>query len=275
MKRKIDLSEIFEKYKKAFIDNKKEIIRKVFYGAILIISLVFIFNLFKTNKVTDDLSKADMKENAKSLNRIVASATVDAVQAQLDAMEQSNSIKVAETVKARFKRKFANSIVVGDSLTEGLPLYGYLSEDQVVSKIGASIIYGDDMFKKASSARPKNVFLAFGMNDMGNYRGDAKAFINRYSELIDMLHKDSPKTKIYICSISTPREDAIKDNASIAKYAEFNEAISKMCKDKKLTYIDISKILPEHPEKYAPDGIHADASYYPLWLNMMAEAAGL
>lgn len=266
---------IFEEFNSSYFKNKSNIIRLIAYIAIGLITVVFLFNLFKTNKATDDLSKEEMNKNAKTLNAIVAKATVDSVQAQLDAMEKSGDAKVAATAKARFMKKFSKSIVVGDSLTEGLPLYGYLSPDQVVSKIGASIIYGDDMFKKASHARPSNVFFAFGMNDMGNYRGDAKAFVKRYSELIDMFHKDSPKTKIYICSISTPTKEAMKSNSSISNYAEFNKEINKMCKDKKLNYIDISKILPEHPEKYAPDGIHADSSYYPLWLNMMAEAAGL
>ena len=275
MKRNSNLLEIFDKYNKSYFKNKSNVIRLIVYIAIILIAFTFLFNLFKTNKVTDNLSKEEIRQNTKTLNGIVSKATVDMVQAQLDAMEQSDDAKVAATAKARFMKKFAKSIVVGDSLTEGLPLYGYLSQDQVISKIGASIVYGDDMFKKASQARPENVFFAFGMNDMGNYRGDAKAFVKRYSELIDMFHKESPKTKIYICSISTPTKEAIKSNSSISNYAEFNKEINKMCKDKKLTYIDISNILPEHPEKYAPDGIHADSSYYPLWLNMMAEAAGL
>lgn len=269
------MPKFFEKFDISYFKERDNVIRLIMYGGIFVIAIIFLFNLFKINRPTDRLSEEEMRKNARSLNRIVEEATVDAVQAQLDAMEQSGNTKVAETAKARFMKKFAKSMVVGDSLTEGLPLYGYLSEDQVVSKIGASLINGDDMFKKASSARPANVFFAFGMNDMGNYKGDARAFVKRYSELIDKFHKESPKTRIYVCSISTPTEEAIKDNSSISKYAEFNREIQKMCKKKKITYIDISKLLPEHPEKYAPDGIHADASYYPLWLNMMADAAGL
>ena len=76
--------------------------------------------------------------------------------------------------KARYMSKFKGSIVVGDSVTEGLSVYGWLSDDQVFSKIGSSVMTGDDLFSSAAGTYPSTAFFAFGMNDMGNYRGDEK-----------------------------------------------------------------------------------------------------
>lgn len=202
-------------------------------------------------------------------------ATIDGIQAELDALGNSSNEDAAKSVKARYMQKFKGSVVVGDSLTEGLSVYGFLSDQQVFSKIGASVVYGDDMFDQAAGVKPRNAFFAFGMNDMGNFSGDADKFAARYEELITDFRKKSPKTKIYVCSISTPNREAIAGNSSIGHYKEFNKAIRKMCKRMKLPYIDTSAILPDHPELYAPDGIHADPSYYPMWLDMMREAAGI
>lgn len=270
-----NLSRLVDKIKMLDKGGREAAFRITVFAAVIILLLVFLFNLFKTNKPVDNLSGKEIDENISSVKGMSANTTVDALQTQLAAMEDSGNEALAASVKGRFMKKFANCMVVGDSLTEGLPLYGYLTDEQVVSKIGASVLHGEDMFDKAASARPAHVFLAFGMNDMGNYSGDEKSFVKRYSKLIDDLMKKSPKTKVYVCSISTPTEDAIKDNSSIGNYAKFNEAIKKMCKTKKLTFIDISKLLPDHPQLYAPDGIHADSTYYPLWLDKMAEAAGL
>lgn len=269
------MSRFREKLNNLDKEQKDKVFRIIAFVVAILLMLVFLFNLFKTNSPVDNLSDKDIKDNIVSIREIAAKETVDALQAQLNAMEESSNKELAESVKSRFMKKFENCMVVGDSLTEGLPLYGYLTEEQVVSKIGASILHGQDLFEKAASARPTKVFLAFGMNDMGNYSGDEKTFIKQYSKLIDDFSDKSPKTKIFVCSITTPTEDAIKSNSSIGDYAKFNESINKMCKSKKITYIDISKLLPDHPELYEPDGIHADSAYYPLWLDKMSEAAGL
>jgi hypothetical protein len=245
-------------------------------AAVLLMCLLVVFamNLLKTNKPAD-YSDSEIKENI-ALVESVQQASVDDVEAAVDQLEAvATGGPSSSSVKAYYMRKFRDCVVVGDSLTEGLSVYGWLPSSQVFSEIGASVIYGDSMFESAAKAKPKYAFFAFGMNDMGNYSGDAKKFTKRYGELIDRFHKLSPDTKIFVCSISTPTADAIKDNSSIGHYKEFNKAIKQMCKDKKIKYIDISQILVEHPDLYAGDGIHADTSYYPLWMDMMAKKAGL
>ncbi len=48
-----------------------------------------------------------------------------------------------------------------------------------------------------------------------------------------------------------------------------------MCKDLKLTYIDNSYIIEDHPNYYAGDGIHVVSEFYPLWMNNMILKAGV
>ena len=177
--------------------------------------------------------------------------------------------------KARYMSKFKGSIVVGDSVTEGLSVYGWLSDDQVFSKIGSSVMTGDDLFSSAAGTYPSTAFFAFGMNDMGNYRGDEKAFIKKYEARLKAFHKASPKTKICVCGISAPTDAAMAKNKSISNYKKFNSAIKKMCAKNKYVYIPTADILQKHPELYAGDGIHAQATYYPYWLDRMIEGAEL
>ena len=219
---------------------------------LLLFLVVFLFNLLKFNRKVP-VGKDEIEKNKQS--------------GEVSANGQSN--------KARYMSKFKGSIVVGDSVTEGLSVYGWLSDDQVFSKIGSSVMTGDDLFSSAAGTYPSTAFFAFGMNDMGNYRGDEKAFIKKYKARLKAFHKASPKTKICVCGISAPTDSAMAKNKSISNYKKFNSAIKKMCAKNKYVYIPTADILQKHPELYAGDGIHAQATYYPYWLDRMIEEAEL
>lgn len=245
-------------------------------GVIMLVFLVvFLFNLVRVDSKTDSSDKK-VRNNIASVDRFQSASvtTIEKAIDKLDAAADSSGQNLAN-IKARYIKKFKNCVVVGDSLTEGLPLYGYLSSSQVFSKVGASVVSGEDLFTGAAATYPKCAFFAFGMNDMGNYSGNAKNFTAKYEELLKAFKKKSPDTKLYVCSISTPSADAIKGNSSIGNYRKFNKAIRAMCKKLNITYIDISYILKDDPDLYAGDGIHADTDYYPLWLDKMSTEARL
>ncbi len=223
--------------------------------------------------------------DAKSINTsLVAIKTFDysevtSVESEIRFLESTEAKTSFDASKpltsAQYKQIFSGNAVIGDSITEGLVAYGYLSEDQVFCKIGASLLNGDELFETSSSTYPARAFMSFGMNDMLNYQGNVKAFINRYSQLIKLFQKISPDTIIYINSISTPTPEAVAKAPGLGQYREFNTALQKMCKDMKITYIDNSSILKNHPELYGEDGIHVNSEYYPLWMNNMIMKAGM
>ncbi len=236
--------------------------------------IIFLWHLFSTNAKANYDSSA-VSKNIKTIERFDFS-NVTTVEEEIDALKASATNGTQKkTDKAAYQKAFRGSIVLGDSVTEGLSAYGYLPEDIVFSKIGASLVNGTDLFNQAASTYPKNAFFAMGMNDMGNYKGDAEAFIQQYKTRLQEFQKATPKTKIFVCSISHPNETAIQKQSWLGNYDAFNKQIKAMCKELKYTYIDVSSIFEKHPEYYAKDGIHASTDYYPYWLKMMANAADL
>lgn len=249
----------------------------LFILIIAIFSITFFIHFFRWN------SDAPFKD--KTIYTSLAAiqtfdySKVTSVESEIKLLESTEAKTTFDASKpltnAQYKQIFAGNAIIGDSITEGLTAYGYLSEDQVFCKIGASLLNGDELFESSSSTYPIKAFMSFGMNDMLNYRGDSKAFILRYTELIKLFQKISPDTKIYINSISTPSAKAIANTPDLSHYQEFNHALQKMCKDMKITYIDNSNLLKDHPELYAGDGIHVTSEYYPLWINNMIMKAGM
>lgn len=171
--------------------------------------------------------------------------------------------------------RYVGSVVVGDSITEGLSTYEILDSDKVVYKRGISIKNTQTLLDTAAGLNPTNIFLAFGMNDVESYKSDIDSFIAAYQEKIDYVRKILPNTKIFINNIQPATDAVVAKETDFSRVPQYNEAISKMCEELSITYIDNQYILEEHPEFYEKDGIHFQISYYPLWLENMAEKAGI
>ena len=86
-----------------------------------------------------------------------------------------------------------------------------------------------------------------------SYSGNADLFIEKYTKLIKEFKKTSPDTRILINGITPPSKDAIAKNTILSNYKKFNNGLKEMCKDLKLTYIDNSYIIEDHPNYYAGD----------------------
>ena len=54
-----------------------------------------------------------------------------------------------------YKSVFEGSVIMGDSITEGLKVYGFLKEDQVYCEIGGSVMNGSDIVRQAAMTKPK------------------------------------------------------------------------------------------------------------------------
>ena len=198
---------------------------------------IFIFNS-KADYETDVIAK-----NLKTVERFDFS-NVATVEEEIDALKAAQKDSTTKTSdKAAYQKAFRGSIVLGDSVTEGLSTYGFLPSDIVFSKIGASVANDSSLFEKAASTLPKNAFFAMGMNDMGNYKGDPEGFVNQYKKCLTAFQKASPKTKVFVCSISHPSESAIEKKSWLGDYDSFNKQIKAMCKELKYTYIDVSSTL--------------------------------
>lgn len=246
---------------------------RIIVALIAIFLVLVFFNLIRPNIK----AAADTKEMKANVIMVDKQQTADAatIEEQVRVLDARDLNKNTDEMKILYRKMFSTSVILGDSLTEGLSVYGWLPESVVFAKVGGSIVYGDDIFDRAAMVHPKYAFFAYGMNDMGNYGGNSDNFIDKYTTLLKKFHKTSPETVIAVNSITTPTDAAIQDNSSIGHYKEFNEAIKKMCKKEHYIYIDITDILPSHPEWYARDGIHAAPAYYPLWMDRMIEFAGL
>jgi len=246
----------------------------VLFVFVMLLLVVFILNMISFN-FTAAYSNSEIKKGLKAVKTRDVS-NVKKVQQKINYLiEHEESLSVKPRSSVYYIKKFRNSVILGDSITEGLTVYGFLTEEEVFCSIGASLAGSQKIFRKASKTYPKHAFFSFGMNDLITYRGKVKPFIKEYKKKLRFFLKRSKETEIYINSISKPDKSAIKRIRSLKNYKKYNKALKEMCEEEGWTYIDNSYILEKHKNYYAGDGIHVSPAYYPYWLNDMITEAEL
>lgn len=242
----------------------------------VLLALLFTRNLLRMNHV-DGPNDGTVRKNIKTVQQFHY-GTVSGVEKQisvLDKQESSSGSGYAAGSRAYYMKLLSNAVIVGDSVTEGFSVYGWLPDGQVYSRIGATLLRDGSLFTQAAQGQPKQAFFSFGLNDIGNYRGNASDFAAQYEKLLRQFHRTSPDTKIFLNSIAPPSPKTLAKRKNLRKYTSFNRAIESLCKKSSYTYVDTTDIFRDHPNFYAGDGIHASTAYYPLWMDEMIRAAGL
>lgn len=255
------------------VKDRKLFIIFVFFLAILL--LVFLLNLIDWNgsaKVKKSKIDKELKVALEYSPKGVA-----ALQQEIEEAEKLNPSAGSkdDDPMSNIRQSLSRSIIIGDSITEGFKSYGFLDDDRVFSKIGASLTTVDDLLESAAEAKPECLFLAFGMNDMGNLNADSNAFEKLYMKNIKKFMQSSPKSKVILLTIVPPSENAISNKPILKNYKKYNKVIFKIAEKKKLPVVDTVKILRDHPELHEPDGIHVSISFYPIVLDQMIKKAGL
>ena len=171
------------------------------------------------------------------------------------------------------KEKFASSVVMGDSITEGLVEYDVLSASSVVSKIGVHLDELDDQVAQVKELNPQVIFLTFGMNDIIEDGEDTEQFRSDYEALVKQIQEEVPDAHIFVNSIFPVLDTAVENEPALERISEYNTVLSEICTKLQIGFIDNTELVSD--QYYEEDGIHFKAEFYPLWADRMAEVASL
>lgn len=220
----------------------------------------------------DQAKAAEVEQEIKAIRSRRTKAAKQKMEEKNNQTAKQSPEKENET---SMKIRFQNTVVIGDSITEGLADYGILESSSVLARRGSRVDELDEDIKTAIGLSPSKVFFAMGMNDIEYCNGDSKLFTDRYRSKIEELKKGLPNVSIYINSILPVQQKAIDNKPIFSHVSQFNEAIKQMCKEENITFIENGSYIKGIDSMYEADGIHVVPAYYPKWAAHMAEAAGL
>ena len=221
--------------------------------------------------------REDITEGTKKLEEL-EKADLKAAENKIEELEKAERAADEERKSRPVNERFANSLVLGDSITQGLYEFGVMDQSLVIAEKGAEVTRAEDtgtldMIRKAEEAKPQNLFLTFGMNDVEAARGDAAVFAEGYGKVLDEIKAAMPDTKVYVNCVLPASRTAVDNNEWYGNIPEYNKKLKEICEEKDVIFIDNTGLVKE--EYYADDGIHQAPDYYPGWVENMAEAADL
>lgn len=221
--------------------------------------------------------KADTEKGLQKLKQM-EKTDVTQVDKKIQELEDAERQADEEWASRPASEKFANALVMGDSVTQGLSEFGVLDAAYVQADRGTGVSEAsenkiEEHIAKAEELKPQVLFLAYGMNDVEATRGNAKAFAKAYKAVLERLKESLPDTRIYVNSILPVKQSVIDENEWYGNIDQYNEKLEALCEKEDVTFIDNGSLVKE--EYYTEDGIHMEPDYYTQWVDHMAEVAGL
>lgn len=204
------------------------------------------------------------------------SGNVTSIENKIEKLEEKDRTEQSaeEIVNERnYKAIFANSVIMGDSISEAFTEFDILNPSSVVAKIGVELEDLDEQIESVVKINPQIVFLSYGMNDIIATQGDTKLFTKEYDALIKKIQEKLPDTKIFVNSIFPVQKQEIEREPVFEKLDNYNEALHALCDKRQIAFIDNTSLVSD--QYYEEDGVHFKASFYPYWLTRMAEVASL
>ncbi len=258
--------------KRKLFGEEDRVLRFAVIAAVVLFVIAIIAVSVRMTNLRVDSSAGEKK--LKEFEKI----DVQAVDAKIRELEEQERAEDDEWQNRPYSEMFANSVILGDSITEGLEAYEILEPALVAAEKGLGLHVSEDseleeILGGVIEAKPQKLFIALGMNDVVTDRGDASVFAEDYGALLDRLAAEIPDTAVYVNSVLPVSGQAAADNGSFARIPEFNAALQTLCEEKGVTFIDNTELVGE--DSYEDDGIHMEKEFYPLWLDHMAEVAEL
>lgn len=240
---------------------------------------------------TDKQKYEELLNKSKKLIESKDVKDIDNYKAELDNFKNDEEAKIQDQKKREeeiarviesngdYNLLFKNAAFMGDSITKGISEYGVLNDQKIFAHIGDTVAKGLTYVNKVIAAKPQNIIVAYGMNDLemlnpSDESGSIENFKQKYTELINKLKTELPNSKIYAqapFSVVEIITMANSKNLSMKNVLAIREAIESICETSGVTYMDVPKEIKEHDELHEGDGIHYKYDFYEMWLKSIAK----
>ncbi|MBP0956059.1 MAG: hypothetical protein J5997_01690 [Oscillospiraceae bacterium] len=179
---------------------------------------------------------------------------------------------------------FSSDLFIGDSISTGYSLYGFLDDKNVYAKVGlnpstvltksVSTCYGEiGISTMLSYTMPKRVYIMLGSNgiqwlSVGN-------MLQSTDTLVDLIKESCPDCEVVIISVppvTKGYDNTVEDVDVMAKINEYNTSLNSYCTANGMLFVDAASILKDETgyfnSTYAEsDGMHFKSSAYKTLLS--------
>ena len=180
---------------------------------------------------------------------------------------------------------FDDAAFFGNSLVDGLRLYGNIRNGKFFGVTSASVVsvtttrncyltsgVPATQLEALCEEQYKKIYVLLGVNEIG-FTTDY--FIQLYGDMLDSICEQEPEAEIYIMGL-TPLTRAKSDDSSPFtqdKVLAYNAALHQLAEERGFRYVDLVDAL-SGPDGYLPsdgssDGVHLSAGKYLEWCDYL------
>ena len=183
---------------------------------------------------------------------------------------------------------FSSDLFIGDSISTGYSLYGFLKDKNVFAKVGLNpstvltkvipTSYGEtDISGMLAASTPNRVYIMLGSN--GIQWLSVGSMLQSTDLLVKLISEICPDTQVVIVSVppvTAEYNSTIEDVNVMAKINEYNASLSAYCKANSMLFVDAASVLKNadgyFDSAYAEsDGMHFKSSAYKTLLAKIQE----
>lgn len=177
---------------------------------------------------------------------------------------------------------YDNAVFVGNSIADGIALYGLLPQTDIYAKVGLSL---DSVYTTAAdndstaiadqlkSRKYSKVFLCFGEAELSSK--DTSDFEDKYSELIEKVKSYQQSARIYLVAIPPVSQDTEENGMDVRNITDYNDTIKKLAESEDVYYADAYTALADDDgylkSGVSSDGINLNRDCYIEMLNYIAD----
>lgn len=170
---------------------------------------------------------------------------------------------------------FDNTLFIGDSLTNGLELFGTLKNASyfcATSATAAGTLASPSLDAHLSANFYDAVYLMLGINEMGT---NPSVYASRMGQLIDLVRSRQPRARIYLQTILpvVPEKTWSETVFSVSNISAANAALRTLAEEKNVTLVDTYYAFADKsgrmPDGMTGDGVHLLAKNYAIWCDYL------
>lgn len=190
-----------------------------------------------------------------------------------------------EPAEAVGDAQFADAAFFGNSLVDGLRMFGGLEQGKFFAMESASVVNVGKVKNAVLSDGGEatlidalcegeygKIYVLLGINEI-SFAPDY--FARLYGGVLDAVLEREPDAEIYVMSL-TPVTKAKNDEGSyftMAAVDAYNDALRTLAEERGFHYIDLVDALAGEdgflPEEDSTDGIHLKREIYPVWAEYL------
>ena len=227
------------------------------------------------SELSDSSASGQVSDSSQSSESSSVSESESSQSAEPASSSKAPSSTASSSAAVAGDSYFSDTLFVGDSLTNGLYLYGDINTADYcfeTSATAASITTVTPLLSKLSEKKYGKIYILLGVNEMGL---PASQYINNYKKLLQTIRSYQPNAAIYIQTI-LPTNPSMTWSASIfsvKNVTEKNSRLKQLAAEESAhlvdTYSAYANDKGEMPAEYCRDGVHPREKYYKYWCEYL------